>query len=235
MPPSPCEGSWSSRPGLRPVAPAAGPAPAGPRSPAASAPGTPSSASSGTDGCHAPPRSTSLQEPLVQEHQRLLQTRREQLLQHLPQPDEPPQPRPQLRQLGQRRGRPAPPVEQAIDLLHQPAQAAELRLAAGDPLQRLPLGGAEMALDEQVAVLEQLADLPLDPLLAPGGTLRRLRAGTAPRQLGSAGRQALAHLGHGGEDRLGHLAKDVESCRADAARRRRPWRSARGTAPSRRS
>ena len=63
---------------------------------------------------------------------------------------------------------------------------------------------------EQVAVLEEVADLALDPLLAAGGTPRRLRAGAAPRQLRGAGRQALALLGHGREDRLGDLAEDVE-------------------------
>ena len=40
--------------------------------------------------------------------------------------------------------------------------------------------------------------------------LRRLRAGTAAWQLGGAGRQILAQLGHGGEDRVGHVANDVE-------------------------
>ncbi len=62
-------------------------------------------------------------QPLVQEHQRLLQARRQQLLQHRPQLLEPPQPGPQRRQLGQRRGHPAPPIEQPVDLVHQLAQA----------------------------------------------------------------------------------------------------------------
>ena len=60
-----------------------------------------------------------------------------------------------------------------------------------------------------MAVLDEVADLQLDPLLAPGGMLGGLRGGAAPRQLGDAPRQALAHLGHGGEDRLDH-AQDVE-------------------------
>jgi hypothetical protein len=59
-------------------------------------------------------------------------------------------------------------------------------------------------------VLEQIADLLLDPLLAPGGTTRRVRPRTAARQLGSAGRQVLAQLGHSGEDRLVHVAQNVE-------------------------
>jgi len=55
------------------------------------------------------------QQLLVQEHQRLLQARREQLLQRLSQWPEPPQSGPQLGQLGQRRRRPAPPIEQPVD------------------------------------------------------------------------------------------------------------------------
>ncbi len=67
-----------------------------------------------------------------------------------------------------------------------------------------------MVPDEQVAVLEQVTDLALDPLLAAGGSLRRLGGGAAPWQLGSTGRQGLAQLGHGREDRLVHVVKDVE-------------------------
>ena len=60
MPPWPCEGSWSSRPGLGPSARAKGPAPAGPRSLDVSTPGTPTSTSSGNADSLAPPRSMSL-------------------------------------------------------------------------------------------------------------------------------------------------------------------------------
>ncbi len=65
--------------------------------------------------------------------------------------------------------------------------------------------------DEQVAVVEQLADLPLDRLLAPGRMLvRPWWPRPAPRQLRRRGGQPLALLGHGREDRLGHFAKDME-------------------------
>ena len=70
-----------------------------------------------------------------------------------------------------------------------------------------------MTPDEQVTVLEQTADLLLDPLLATGGTPGDLRGGTAPPQLGSRGRQALAQLGHGTEDRLGDFLEDVEGAK----------------------
>ena len=85
-----------------------------------------------------------------------------------------------------------------------------MRQAAADPLERRPLGRAQPPLDEQVPVREQLTHLLLEPLLAPSGTLGRLRAGTAPRQFGGAGRQTLAFLGHGREDCLVHLVQDVE-------------------------
>ena len=67
-----------------------------------------------------------------------------------------------------------------------------------------------MVPDEQIPTLEQVTDLLLDPLLTTGGALRGLRGETAPPQLGGVGRQALAQLGHGGADRLGYIAKDVE-------------------------
>ena len=67
-----------------------------------------------------------------------------------------------------------------------------------------------MPADEEVAVVEQLADLPLDRLLAPGRSSRRLGAGAAPRQLRRRGGQPLPLLRHGREDRLGHLADDME-------------------------
>ena len=70
-----------------------------------------------------------------------------------------------------------------------------------------------MVPDKQVAVLEQLTDLPLDPLLSSGGLLRGLRNGTAARQLGGAGGQILAEFGDGGEDRLGHLFEDMEGAK----------------------
>ena len=67
-----------------------------------------------------------------------------------------------------------------------------------------------MALDEQVAVLEQVADLLLEPLFPTGGALCGLGGGTAPRQFGGAGRQILAQFGHGAQGRLGHVTKDVK-------------------------
>jgi hypothetical protein len=67
-----------------------------------------------------------------------------------------------------------------------------------------------MVLHEQVAVLEQITDLPLDPLLPPRRTPRLFRTGATLSQLGLLRRELLAHLGDGTEDRLGQLGQDVE-------------------------
>ena len=83
-------------------------------------------------------------------------------------------------------------------------------LTAGDPGQGLPLRVREVVSHEEVAVLEQLADLPRDPLLEPGGLPCRLRAGTTTRQLGGSRRQVLAEFGHGGKHRLGHFLENVK-------------------------
>ena len=67
--------------------------------------------------------------------------------------------------------------------------------------------------------------------------VRRAARGAAPRQLGDASRQALAHLGHGGEDRLDQRAQDVEradlvrSCTADRGDRLGVQRRAVGRDP----
>ena len=211
MPPLLCAGSWLSRHGLGPVYLEAGPAPAGPRSLDGSAlahrllhlPVTP------IPPFHRVRRRS--QQLLVQEHQRLLQARREQLLQRRLQSPEPSQSNPQPGQLGQSGRRPAPAtIEEPVDLFHQTTQTAELRLTACDPHQGLPLGGRQMMSHEQVAVLEQIADLAFDPLLASGGESRRLRGGTTSRQLRGLARQALAQFGHGTEHRLGDFLEDVE-------------------------
>ena len=68
-----------------------------------------------------------------------------------------------------------------------------LWLASGDPSQDLPLGGREMVSHEEAAVLEQLTDLPRDPLLEPGRPRANLGASDARflRSLATAPRIAL--------------------------------------------
>src|SRR5262249_37894940 len=76
---------------------------------------------------------------------------------------------------------------------HQHTQRAELWQPTGDPQQRPPLGGGELPLHEQVAVREQLSDLALDPLLAPGAAPRRA-ASVPGRPRGSFGAVAGSRL-----------------------------------------
>jgi hypothetical protein len=63
-------------------------------------------------------------------------------------------------------------------------------------------------LDEQVAVLEQVADLLLDPFLAAGLTPGGLRGGSPSRQLGHAGRQVLARLATKERTAFGHFLSE---------------------------
>ena len=51
-----------------------------------------------------------------------------------------------------------------------------------------------MAPDEQVAVLEQIADLLLDPLLAPGGTRAAFEPGRPRGNLGAPAAKSLRSL-----------------------------------------
>ena len=70
------------------------------------------------------------------------------------------------------------PIQPRTPMSYRPEQAAAIRA----------MRNAAPTRDEQVPVLEQLTDLALEPLLAPGRPPRRLRAGTATRQLGGTGR-----------------------------------------------
>ena len=140
-----------------------------PRSPAASEPGTPSSASCGRDDRHAPPRRTSRRAAARPGHQGLLNPA-PQLLEHRPQPAEPPQPRaaspawPTLSPSGtadRTTGRPPPSARAGC------AIAASHGISA----RASPLRRAEPPLHEQVPVHEQLTHLLLDPLVAPRARL----------------------------------------------------------------
>ncbi len=92
----------------------------------------------------------------------------------------------QAGQFGQSGFGAAAAVKEAIGLVHDLPQGPQGRQAARDSLQDLAFGGAQVALDEQMAMLEQVGDLGLDPFLAGGQTAVGL-GGTAPADLRQGG------------------------------------------------
>jgi hypothetical protein len=116
----------------------------------------------------------------------------------------------QASQVGQGGLGAAAAVEQPVDFIHDLAQRAQLRQAARDALQGGPLTLSEMALDEQVAVCEEVTQL----LLLAGTLLGQLAqpfGRTATWRLRELGGQLLAHLGHGVQYGVGQVTQDVKS------------------------
>jgi hypothetical protein len=150
------------------------------------------------------------EQAIVQEGQGLLQIRGPELLEDRPQSLAAAHLGPQPGQLRQGRLGVTPAVEQAVDLLHDPPEGSQSRQASGDAPQRPPLGRREVAPHEQMTMLEQVADLPIE-VPAPSGLPSRLRRDRAPAgELRLLRRQALADLSHGAEDRLVQFRQDVE-------------------------
>ena len=126
------------------------------------------------------------QQRVVQEGQGLLQVRREELLECSAHVLEAADPAPQAGQLRQGRVGAAAAVEQAIDFVHDLAQPAQMRQAAGDAPQGPLLARGQMVLDEQVAMVEQVGDPAFEPLAASGDLARS--CGTAgPGPAGASG------------------------------------------------
>jgi len=88
----------------------------------------------------------------------------------------------QAGQLGQGGFHAAAAVKEAIGLVHDLPQGPQGRQATGDSLQGLAFGGAQVTLDKQMAMLEQVGDLGLDPFLA-GSQAALGRGGPAPTDL----------------------------------------------------
>src|ERR1700731_855775 len=117
----------------------------------------------------------------------------------------------QLREFGQSRVRPAASVKQAIDLVHDGTQDAQLGLTARQTTQGGPLGDGQVVTDEQVPPLEQSRRaLPKSP--GPATQALRFRGvpRTAARQLRSLGRQPLAQTSQYVQHRPGQFLEDVE-------------------------
>src|SRR6266478_5818207 len=116
---------------------------------------------------------------LVQEGQRLLQVGGLKLLEDRPQFLEAADPSPQPGQLRQRRLGATPAVEQPVDLLHHCPEGSQLRQTPADALQCLVLTRRELTPYEEMTMLEQVADFPLQVPASPGLSLRLRRAGAS--------------------------------------------------------
>ena len=105
---------------------------------------------------------------------------------------EPVEATPQLGQLVERGLRPAPSIEQRVDLLHELAYLPQLWQPTRDGPQGLAVTFAPVMLDEQMPMLVQIGALLFSALFLAGGPLGRLRARTAPGQFRELSRQTLA-------------------------------------------
>jgi len=149
------------------------------------------------------------QQMVVQKRQGLFQIGREQLGQGATDLMEAGDAATQPGQLGQGRVRAAAAIEQSIDLVHDAAQHPQVRQSAGDALQDLPFGGREMALHEQVPMLEQRGDALVDSLSAANQSPTGL-GGTATREHGPLGFEFLADPRDRVQDRLRDFLEDME-------------------------
>ena len=150
------------------------------------------------------------QERIVQERQRFLEARGEELLEGLADSPEAANASTQRGELSQRGVGAAAAVEEAVDLVHDPPQGAKGALASADPGQRALLGLGEVMLDEEVAMVEEAGDFLLESsLVADQAPLGRCGRATAAER-GHAGLPRLAHLGHGVEHGFRELRDDVE-------------------------
>src|SRR5207249_1389130 len=99
---------------------------------------------------------------------------------------------PQPGQLGQRRLGATPAVEPAVDLVHHAPEGPQLRQTPADALQRPALTRREVTPDEEMTMLEQVPDFPLQVPAPPGLPLRLRRAGAPAGQLRLLRGQVLA-------------------------------------------
>jgi len=138
-----------------------------------------------------------------------LQMGREQFAQRLAKTFEPADALSQSGQLGQGGVGAAAAIEEAIDLVHDLPQISQVRPAAGDPPQGLAVGGGQVALDNEMAILEQVGDFPFDAVIAGGQVAAALR-GPAPAEWGQGVLELSPDLGDRLEDRFGQFGDDVE-------------------------
>ena len=151
------------------------------------------------------------QQAVVEEGQGLLQVGGLELLEDRSHPFEVADLSPQPSQFPQGRLGAAPAVEQPVDLLHDPPEGSQSRQPPGDAPQRPLLSRREVAPHEQMTMLEQIPDLPIE-VPAPPDLPFRLRCDGAPAgEFRLLRRQALADLSDGTKDRLVQFRQDVEA------------------------
>jgi hypothetical protein len=150
------------------------------------------------------------EQAIIQEGQRLLQVRGPELPEDRPQPRAAADLDPQPGQLRQGRLGATPAVEQAVDLLHDAPEGAQSRQSPGHAPQRPLLRRCEVALDEEMTMLEQVPDFPIEVPPPPDLPFRFRRDGTPAGELRLLRRQALAGLSDGTEDCLVQFREDVE-------------------------
>ncbi len=150
------------------------------------------------------------QQAIVQEGQRLLQVGGLELLEDRPQSLEAADLSPQPVQFRKRCLGATPAVEQTVDLLHHCPEGPQLRQPSADALQRPVLTRRELTLHEEMTMLEQVSDFPLQVPASPGLSLRLRRAGASAGKLRLLRGQMLAHVSDGAEHGLVQLRQDVK-------------------------
>src|SRR6266851_3073473 len=98
------------------------------------------------------------QQLVIEESQRFFQMRREDLLSRVPTPREAFHPLTQLFELVKRLLRPATPVKQGVNMLHDLAQFTQMRQTSGDGHEPLAFARFQTTFDKQGAILEQVTD-----------------------------------------------------------------------------
>ena len=147
---------------------------------------------------------------VIQEGQGFLQVWREQLLQRLANPLEAPHAMPEPGQLLQRGVAAAATIEKAVDLVHNVSKCSQFGSPPGDAHEGAPLGGSQIVLHEQVAMLKQVSNLLFDLLPVPGRLAGGGRTRTPAAKLGFRGGQLLADLGARVQHRLRQFLDDMK-------------------------
>jgi len=149
------------------------------------------------------------QQRIIQERQGFFEVGRKQFVQRLAETLEAGHAPSEPGQFGQGGVGPAAAVKEAIRLVYNLAQDSQGRQAAGDPPQVLLLGGRQVMLNQQVAMLKQVGDLLFDAFL-PGGQSAVGPRGPTPAELGQLCLQSPTDLGDGLENGFREFRQDVE-------------------------